>query len=225
VSLNFSFWLSESIGARDVTTSTNQRPQRPQADKFPILDLHPSLTNAHTGPIRTHRNRVTSRPSTASSMDDASNTSDYEWRPDGMEKGTSLTRKGSIQSSRSMPLLVGESSSSESTRALMANSADEGSGSWTNSLSSPTASSPTFTFVPHSAQPATGPLSLDSLPSYPSDQKPPFSYPVLIRLAILGSPQKRLLLSQIYSAIEEKFPWYKDSAPKAWKVRLCPLLR
>ncbi|KAG8807986.1 forkhead box protein, partial [Serendipita sp. 399] len=53
--------------------------------------------------------------------------------------------------------------------------------------------------------------------------KPPFSYPVLIRLAILGSPQKRLLLSQIYSAIEEKFPWYKESAPKAWKasVRHC----
>jgi hypothetical protein len=65
---------------------------------------------------------------------------------------------------------------------------------------------------------STAPLSLDSLPSYPPDQKPPFSYPVLIRLAILGSPQKRLLLSQIYSAIEEKFPWYRDSAPKAWKV-------
>ncbi len=66
---------------------------------------------------------------------------------------------------------------------------------------------------------STAPLSLDSLPSYPPDQKPPFSYPVLIRLAILGSPQKRLLLSQIYSAIEDKFPWYRDSAPKAWKVR------
>jgi hypothetical protein len=65
---------------------------------------------------------------------------------------------------------------------------------------------------------STAPLSLDSLPSYPPDQKPPFSYPVLIRLAILGSPQKKLLLSQIYSAIEEKFPWYRDSAPKAWKV-------
>lgn len=71
---------------------------------------------------------------------------------------------------------------------------------------------------------STAPLSLDSLPSYPPDQKPPFSYPVLIRLAILGSPQKRLLLSQIYSAIEEKFPWYRDSAPKAWKVSvLTPL--
>lgn len=65
---------------------------------------------------------------------------------------------------------------------------------------------------------SAAPLSLDSLPSYPPDQKPPFSYPVLIRLAILGSPQKRLLLSQIYSAIEDKFPWYRDSAPKAWKV-------
>jgi hypothetical protein len=69
-----------------------------------------------------------------------------------------------------------------------------------------------------SSQPTAPPLSLDSLPSYPPDQKPPFSYPVLIRLAIQGSPQKRLLLSQIYAAIEEKFPWYRDSAPKAWKV-------
>lgn len=68
------------------------------------------------------------------------------------------------------------------------------------------------------SQTISAPLSLDSLPSYPPDQKPPFSYPVLIRLAILGSPQKRLLLSQIYSAIEDKFPWYRDSAPKAWKV-------
>lgn len=87
-------------------------------------------------------------------------------------------------------------------------------------------SSPTASYSPSSSshqQQASSPLSLDSLPSYPSDQKPPFSYPVLIRLAILGSPQKRLLLSQIYAAIEEKFPWYKESAPKAWKasVRHC----
>jgi Forkhead domain len=65
---------------------------------------------------------------------------------------------------------------------------------------------------------STAPLSLDSLPSYPPDKKPPFSHPQLIRLVILGSPQKRLLLRQIYSAIEEKFPWYRDSAPKTWKV-------
>lgn len=149
---------------------------------------------------------------------DASNYSDYEWRPD--EHGRGLGRKDSVHSTRSAPLLVGETSSSESARALLANnSTDEGSGSYAPSLSSPTASSPTFTFVPHSAQPTSGPLSLDSLPSYPPDQKPPFSYPVLIRLAILGSPQRRLLLSQIYAAIEEKFPWYRDSAPKAWKVR------
>ncbi|KAG8778367.1 hypothetical protein FRC15_010837, partial [Serendipita sp. 397] len=87
------------------------------------------------------------------------------------------------------------------------------------------AMSPAITQSPRAQaqnQPSS-PLSLDSLPSYPADQKPPFSYPVLIRLAILGSPQKRLLLSQIYSAIEEKFPWYKESAPKAWKasVRHC----
>lgn len=83
-----------------------------------------------------------------------------------------------------------------------------------------TASSSTVANAMQIITTATPPLSLTDLPNFPAEQKPPFTYPVLIRLAIMGSPQRRLLLSQIYAAIEDKFPWYKENASKAWKV--CP---
>jgi len=83
-----------------------------------------------------------------------------------------------------------------------------------------TASSSTVANAMQIIATATPPLSLTDLPNFPAEQKPPFTYPVLIRLAIMGSPQRRLLLSQIYAAIEDKFPWYKENASKAWKVYL-----
>jgi len=83
-----------------------------------------------------------------------------------------------------------------------------------------TASSSTVANAMQIITTATPPLSLTDLPNFPAEQKPPFTYPVLIRLAIMGSPQRRLLLSQIYAAIEDKFPWYKENASKAWKVCL-----
>jgi hypothetical protein len=83
-----------------------------------------------------------------------------------------------------------------------------------------TASSSTVANAMQIITTATPPLSLTDLPNFPAEQKPPFTYPVLIRLAIMGSPQRRLLLSQIYTAIEDKFPWYKENASKAWKVCL-----
>ena len=85
-----------------------------------------------------------------------------------------------------------------------------------------TASSSTVANAMQIITTATPPLSLTDLPNFPAEQKPPFTYPVLIRLAIMGSPQRRLLLSQIYAAIEDKFPWYKENASKAWKV--CPAI-
>lgn len=83
-----------------------------------------------------------------------------------------------------------------------------------------TASSSTVANAMQIITTATPPLSLTDLPNFPAEQKPPFTYPVLIRLAIMGSPQRRLLLSQIYASIEDKFPWYKENASKAWKVCL-----
>lgn len=100
--------------------------------------------------------------------------------------------------------------------------------SWHTSMLTPfpvpvalTASSSTVANAMQIITTATPPLSLTDLPNFPAEQKPPFTYPVLIRLAIMGSPQRRLLLSQIYAAIEDKFPWYTENASKAWKA--CPL--
>lgn len=46
-------------------------------------------------------------------------------------------------------------------------------------------------------------------------QKPTYSYAMLIGMAILRSPQKRLTLSQIYDWIMNTFSFYKDTKP-AW---------
>ncbi|KAH8922446.1 winged helix DNA-binding domain-containing protein, partial [Atractiella rhizophila] len=45
---------------------------------------------------------------------------------------------------------------------------------------------------------------------------PSYPYSVLIRLAILGSPTKKLTLDDIYTAIETRFPFYK-TAGSGWK--------
>uniref|UniRef100_A0A8C4PZZ6 Fork-head domain-containing protein n=1 Tax=Eptatretus burgeri TaxID=7764 RepID=A0A8C4PZZ6_EPTBU len=48
--------------------------------------------------------------------------------------------------------------------------------------------------------------------------RPPYSYKTLISCAIVSSPEKKLLLRDIYAWIMERFPYYVD-APPAWKVR------
>lgn len=61
-------------------------------------------------------------------------------------------------------------------------------------------------------------VDLYSLSDPPPGAKPSYPYPVLIQLAINGSPRKRLTLSEIYSAIEERFEWFKNTEDKAWQV-------
>lgn len=64
-------------------------------------------------------------------------------------------------------------------------------------------------------------VSLRSLVDPPNGEKPGYPYPTLIKLAIHGSPNKRLTLQEIYAAIEERFKWFKDNADdKAWQVCL-----
>ncbi|PVF99737.1 hypothetical protein CPB86DRAFT_273735 [Serendipita vermifera] len=60
------------------------------------------------------------------------------------------------------------------------------------------------------------PINLNSLRDAPPDGKPLYSYATLIRYAIKGSPEGRLLLEEIYYAIEQRYPYFK-TAPAGWK--------
>ncbi|PWN48202.1 winged helix DNA-binding domain-containing protein, partial [Violaceomyces palustris] len=52
-------------------------------------------------------------------------------------------------------------------------------------------------------------------------EKPPYAYTDIIKVAILKSPGKKLTLSQIYSEIEKKFPWFASPfAGAGWKNTL-----
>jgi hypothetical protein len=62
------------------------------------------------------------------------------------------------------------------------------------------------------------PVSLASLDDPPPGQKPSQSLPIMVKLAIYGSPRKRLTLQEIYQAIEQRFEWYRDPGNKSWKV-------
>ncbi|GJE88704.1 forkhead domain-containing protein [Phanerochaete sordida] len=60
-------------------------------------------------------------------------------------------------------------------------------------------------------------ISLNALEEPPDGEKPTQSLPTLIKLAIYGSPHKRLTLQEIYTAIESRFQWYRENKDKAWK--------
>lgn len=60
------------------------------------------------------------------------------------------------------------------------------------------------------------PINLDSLRDGPPGSKPFYPYSTLIRYAIKGSPNGRLLLEDIYYAIESRFPYFR-TAPSGWK--------
>ncbi|KAG6829673.1 hypothetical protein H0H87_010511 [Tephrocybe sp. NHM501043] len=54
------------------------------------------------------------------------------------------------------------------------------------------------------------PLSLWSLPDPPPDTRPVVAYKFLVALAIYGSPNGHLPLQDIYAAIENRFPYYRN---------------
>ena len=56
----------------------------------------------------------------------------------------------------------------------------------------------------------------------PSSEKPTHSYIALISLAILGSPERRLVLSDIYQYVMTHFPYY-DNEDRAWRNRFVTL--
>ena len=63
-------------------------------------------------------------------------------------------------------------------------------------------------------------MSLNALPDPPEGQRPGYSIPVLSQLAILGSPNKRLTLQEIYQELEKRFDWFRNNRhDKSWQVR------
>ena len=67
------------------------------------------------------------------------------------------------------------------------------------------------------------PINLDVLDDPPVGKKPNYPYPTLIKLAIYGSPRKRLTLQEIYQALKGRFAQFKNSTGAAWKVCLAPV--
>ncbi|KAG2351869.1 hypothetical protein BDR07DRAFT_1441182 [Suillus spraguei] len=66
--------------------------------------------------------------------------------------------------------------------------------------------------------PSYRPIDLLALPDPPEGEKPKQPYPILIKLAIYGSPNKQLTLQEIYTALEDHFEWFRARRhEKAWK--------
>ncbi|OBZ78490.1 Forkhead box protein F1 [Grifola frondosa] len=66
--------------------------------------------------------------------------------------------------------------------------------------------------LPAPPDPATG-HTAQTIPADTSANQ----YTLLIQLAILGSPSKRLMLREILAALEDRFEWFRDAAGDAWK--------
>ncbi|KAL4242065.1 hypothetical protein ABKN59_000561 [Abortiporus biennis] len=77
---------------------------------------------------------------------------------------------------------------------------------------------PVSTYYPENGGDLTGglPINLDSLRDGPPGSKPFYPYSTLIRYAIKGAPNQKLLLEDIYYAIESRFPYFR-TAPPGWK--------
>ena len=53
---------------------------------------------------------------------------------------------------------------------------------------------------------------------YSESNRPPYSYVHLIEMAINSTPDRRMMLKDIYAWIEDRFPFYKTYANKGWRV-------
>jgi hypothetical protein len=69
--------------------------------------------------------------------------------------------------------------------------------------------------------PPGAPVGLDALADPPPGEKPNYPLPTLIKLAIYGSPRRRLTLQEIYQALEDRFEWFRQRTDElSWKVRV-----
>lgn len=74
--------------------------------------------------------------------------------------------------------------------------------------------------IAYEPEPKTWVMPFDSVQSLDdlrdTDGKPRYPYPVLIRAAIMSSPERKLRLQEIYAAIENKYPWFRSQG-EGWK--------
>lgn len=69
--------------------------------------------------------------------------------------------------------------------------------------------------------PPGAPVGLNALADPPPGEKPNYPLPTLIKLAIYGSPRRRLTLQEIYQALEDRFEWFSQRTDElSWKVRV-----
>ncbi len=69
--------------------------------------------------------------------------------------------------------------------------------------------------------PPGAPVGLNALADPPPGEKPNYPLPTLIKLAIYGSPRRRLTLQEIYQALEDRFEWFRERTDElSWKVRV-----
>lgn len=52
----------------------------------------------------------------------------------------------------------------------------------------------------------------------PMSERPPYSYMAMIQFAINSRKNRRMTLKEIYTWIEDHFPYYRDVAKPGWKV-------
>ena len=70
-------------------------------------------------------------------------------------------------------------------------------------------------------RPPGAPVGLNALADPPPGEKPNYPLPTLIKLAIYGSPRRRLTLQEIYQALEDRFDWFRQRTDElSWKVRV-----
>ena len=73
--------------------------------------------------------------------------------------------------------------------------------------------------------PPGAPVGLSALADPPPGEKPNYPLPTLIKLAIYGSPRRRLTLQEIYQALEDRFEWFRQRTDElSWKVRIIRVL-
>lgn len=66
-----------------------------------------------------------------------------------------------------------------------------------------------------------GSVAAPSAASWPESvaERPPYSYMAMIQFAINSTERKRMMLKDIYTWIEDHFPYFKHVAKPGWKVR------